>query len=69
MEHKGRILIVEDEKSMREVLKILLEEEGYDTTSAADGLQAIEKIQQDIFDLVITDIKMPRADGFEVLRK
>jgi two-component system response regulator PilR (NtrC family) len=69
MIHKGRILIVEDEKSMREVLKILLEEEGYDTTSAADGLEAIEKIQRDIFDLIITDIKMPKADGFEVLKK
>ncbi len=69
MEHKGRILIVEDEKSMREVLKILLEEEGYDITAAADGIEAGEKIQKDIFDIVITDIKMPRADGFEVLRK
>jgi two-component system response regulator PilR (NtrC family) len=69
MENKGRILIVEDEKSMREVLKILLEEEGYETASAPEGLEAIEKLQQDIFDIVITDINMPKADGFEVLRK
>ena len=69
MAHKGKILIVEDEKSLREVLKILLEEEGYDTESAVDGMEATEMIQQDIYDIVITDLKMPRADGFEVLRK
>jgi len=69
MEHKGRILIVEDEKSMREVLKILLEDEGYETISASDGQDGIRLIQEDIFDIVITDIKMPRADGFEVLKK
>jgi len=69
MAHKGKILIVEDEKSLREVLRILLEEEGYDTESAVDGMEATEMIQQDIYDIVITDLKMPRADGFEVLRK
>jgi two-component system response regulator PilR (NtrC family) len=69
MGHKGKILIVEDEKSMREVLKILLEEEGYETTSAVDGMDAGEMIEQEIYDLVITDMKMPRADGFAVIRK
>jgi two-component system response regulator PilR (NtrC family) len=69
MGHKGKILIVEDEKSMREVLKILLEEEGYETTSAVDGMAAVEMIEQEIYDLVITDMKMPRADGFVVIRK
>ena len=69
MAHKGKILIVEDEKSLREVLTILLEEEGYETASAVDGMAATEMIQQDIYDIVITDLKMPRADGFEVLRK
>jgi len=68
-DYKGRILVVEDERSMREVLRILLEEEMYEVTSAADGEAGIELIKKDIFDLVITDIKMPRADGFEVLKK
>jgi two-component system response regulator PilR (NtrC family) len=67
--YKGKILIVEDEKSMREVLKILLEGENYLVTPAADGLEGISYIDKDIFDLVITDIKMPRIDGFELLRK
>jgi len=67
--HKGKILIVEDENSMREVLKILLEGESYEVTSASEGLEGISHIDKDIFDLVITDIKMPGADGFEVLKK
>jgi two-component system response regulator PilR (NtrC family) len=67
--NKGRILIIEDEKSMREVLRILLEEEAYEVTAASDGLEGIEYIRQNIFDLIITDIKMPKADGFEVLKE
>lgn len=66
---KGKILIVEDEKSMREVLKILLEGENYEVVSACDGLEGISYIDKDIFDLIITDIKMPNIDGFEVLTK
>jgi len=67
--HKGKILIVEDEKSMREVLKMLLEGEGYDVSTAPDGLEGIACLDKDIFDLVITDVKMPKADGFEVLKR
>jgi len=66
---KDRILIVEDEKSLKEVLTILLEEEGYEITAASNGLEGIDYLQKDIFDLVVTDIKMPKADGFEVLKK
>lgn len=69
MDTKAAILIIEDEKSMREVLRILLEEEGYDVASADDGLRGIELMRVRHFDLIITDFKMPRADGFEVLRK
>lgn len=67
--HKGKLLIVEDERSMREVLKILLEGEGYDVATASDGVEGIGCLDKDIFDLVITDVKMPKADGFEVLKK
>lgn len=67
--HRGRILIVEDEKSMREVLKILLEGERYEVVSASDGLEGLSYLTNDIFDLVITDIKMPKVDGFELLKK
>ena len=68
-QRKGRILVVEDEKSMRELLRILLEGEGYDVVSASDGLDGSSYIERDIFDLVITDIKMPGLDGFELLKK
>jgi len=67
--HKGRILIVEDEKSMREVLKILLEGEKYEVVPASDGFEGLSYIKSDIFDLVITDVKMPKVDGFELLKK
>jgi two-component system response regulator PilR (NtrC family) len=67
--HRGRILIVEDEKSMREVLKILLEGERYEVVSASDGLEGLSYLTSDIFDLIITDIKMPKIDGFELLKK
>ncbi len=65
---KGRILIVEDERSMREVLKMLLEGEDYDVITASDGLDGKEYIEKDIFDLVISDIKMPGLDGFGLLK-
>src|SRR3989338_10160333 len=67
--NKGQILIVEDEKSMREVLKILLAGEGYDVTAAADSVDGMNLINRDIFDMVITDIKMPKINGFEILKK
>lgn len=67
--HNGKILVVEDEKSMREVLKILLDGENYEVMTASDGLEGLSSLDKDIFDLVITDMKMPKADGFQVLKK
>ncbi len=65
----ANILVVEDEVSMREVLCMLLEGEGYDVTAASDGDEGIAYIEKDIYDLIITDIKMPGATGFELLDK
>ncbi|RMF43635.1 MAG: sigma-54-dependent Fis family transcriptional regulator, partial [Deltaproteobacteria bacterium] len=62
-----RILIVDDEESLREFLGIMLTREGYEVETAADGGQGVEKLRQSGFDLVITDIQMPRVDGFGVL--
>ncbi|MCE5194088.1 MAG: sigma-54 dependent transcriptional regulator [Nitrospiraceae bacterium] len=67
--NKGRILIVEDEKSMREVLNMLLEGEGYYVTAAKDSTEGMHFINKDIFDMVITDIRMPEISGFEILKK
>jgi len=66
--HQHRILVADDEETIRAILKDELEEEGYAITTAVDGEDAIRLLRQDKFDLVLADIKMPRADGFEVLR-
>ncbi len=66
---KIKILIVEDEQAIRESLQMVLEDEGYIVETAADGLAALNKIQSQNFDLVITDIKMPQMDGMELLEK
>jgi two-component system response regulator PilR (NtrC family) len=63
-----KILIVDDERSMRDVLSIMLKRAGYDVTAAADGEEAIAQIGKEIFDLVITDLKMPKTGGLEVLK-
>ncbi len=65
---KYRILIVDDEESLREVLSIMLHREGYQVDSAADGAQAVTRMREVTYDLVISDIKMPRLSGFELLR-
>ena len=63
----SRILIVDDEKPIRDSLKIVLSDEGYTTEVAGDGEEALEKIKNESFDIVITDIKMPKIDGIQLL--
>jgi len=63
----ARILIVDDEKPIRDSLKIVLADEGYAAEVAGDGEEALEKIKNDSFDIVITDIKMPKLDGIQLL--
>jgi len=62
------ILIVDDEQSMRDFLAIMLKKEGHEVVTVEDGDEAIKAIEKDIYDLVITDIKMPGIDGLQVLR-
>ncbi len=64
----NKILVVDDEQSMRDFLTIMLGKEGYDAVSVEDGQQACQAIDDDIYDLVITDIKMPGISGLDVLR-
>ncbi len=61
------ILVVDDELSMREFLKILLEKEGYRITAAADGKSALSLAESASFDLLISDIRMPGMNGLELL--
>ena len=64
---KHRILVVDDEESMREFLSIMLYREGYAVDAAADGAQAVERLKEHSYDLVISDIKMPRMTGLQLL--
>ena len=63
----AKILIVDDEKPIRDSLKLVLDDEGYSTTVASDGEDAFQRLQEDVYDVVITDIKMPRMDGMQLL--
>jgi DNA-binding NtrC family response regulator len=64
-----KILLVEDDPLLREELQRgLTEIGGYSVEAASNGLEAIQKIEVDVFDLVLTDVKMPGMDGFELLR-
>lgn len=64
---QGSILIADDEPGIRESLSIVLEDEGYNCTAVKDGAQAIKAMEEASFDIVVTDLKMPNADGLEVL--
>ena len=63
------ILVVDDEKSMRDFLSIFLKQEGYKVKCASSGRDAFELLEKKEFDLVITDIKMPDINGVDVLKK
>ena len=62
-----KILIVDDEKGLREVLSIMLKRAGYVVTEASDGEEAIGHLGKEIFDLVITDLRMPGPSGLDLL--
>ena len=65
-EQTATILLVEDEENLHEALKLNLELEGYAVTSAFDGVQALDAIKNEYFDLVILDIMLPEMDGIAV---
>jgi len=64
----ARVLIVDDEKAIRDGLRKILEGEGYQAELSHNGYSAVEKLQVNDFELVITDLKMPGMDGVEVLK-
>lgn len=63
------ILVVDDEKNMRLTLAAILEEEGYSVTEAATGDQAVERCEQQAFDVVLMDVRMPGLNGVDAFRK
>jgi DNA-binding NtrC family response regulator len=68
MEDKRRILVVDDQESMRSLLKDMLEVIGYDVTLAEGGEEALHLMESNQFDLVLTDLNMPGMDGTALLR-
>ena len=66
---KPRLLVVDDELTQCEMLKNILERDGYEVRTAADGQQALELLEGGNFDLVLSDQRMPRMDGLELLQR
>ncbi|MEE9278752.1 MAG: sigma-54 dependent transcriptional regulator [Myxococcota bacterium] len=64
---EGRVLIVDDEGNMRRVLAALVRRDGFDTIEAANGVAALEKLENADVDVVLTDLKMPQMNGLELL--
>lgn len=68
MDKPRRILVVDDDRAIRFLLSEALLREGFEVSLARDGVESLEKLEKDDFDLVITDINMPRLDGIEMLK-
>src|SRR5512145_2496978 len=65
---RGRVLVVDDQRNMRATTAMLLREGGHAVEEADGGAAAIRRVQQEPFDVVLTDLRMPEVDGLEVLR-
>jgi YesN/AraC family two-component response regulator len=63
----ARILVVEDEELMRDMLAELFKDQGHNTATASNGIEALKAIEEDNFDLIVTDIVMPEKDGLSVI--
>lgn len=66
---KKRILIIEDEESLLKLETILLTVKGYEVTGALTGVDALKKIADDTFDMILLDIMLPDMDGFDICNK
>ncbi len=64
-----KILIIEDEEILLELLEKKLTQEGYQVRIAKDGIEGLEKVEQEIPDVILLDIVMPRMGGFEVMER
>jgi len=67
--HRARVLVVDDETEVRQVMVRMLSAVGYDVCAAKDGAEAISMLDREVVDLVVTDLAMPNGDGMSVLRK
>ncbi|GBD91846.1 transcriptional regulatory protein ZraR [bacterium BMS3Abin04] len=65
----AKILVVDDEEAIRTSIQMILNEEGYRTDTASDGQEALDRIKSEDYDIIISDIKMPKWDGIQLLEK
>ncbi len=65
---RGKILVIDDEETIRDFVKMFFEDREFDVTSAFDGQDGVEKFDKEPFDLVVCDMLMPRMIGLNVLR-
>ncbi len=68
MDQKYKILIVDDDETIRSTMKAILEDEGYSVDSAANGKEAIKKTQEQSYNLALLDIRLPDMEGVELLK-
>ncbi|MGO9754017.1 MAG: response regulator [Solirubrobacteraceae bacterium] len=68
-DHAPRILLVDDEQSIQTLLSYPLRKDGYDVVQATDGRQALDRFDEQEFDLVVLDVMLPKIDGLEVCRR
>src|SRR5512136_25988 len=64
-----RILIIDDEESFRHMLSVILKKEGFDVDTASDGENGMQKVTVNPYDQILCDIRMPRMDGLDFLKK
>jgi two-component system response regulator ResD len=69
MPSSARVLVVDDEQSLRRLLRLYLEKEDYDVIEAQDGLDALSLLRRGGIDVALVDVMLPELDGFEVLRR
>lgn len=69
MDNNQKVLIVEDDRFLRELYEELLSEEGFDVTTAEDGEIGFNKLHEGGYDIVLLDILLPKKDGLEILRE
>ncbi len=69
MASRGHILVVDDERAIRRLLRMYLTDAGYTVTEAADGSEALDQVRRGGIDLVLLDLMLPEVDGFEVTRR
>lgn len=63
------VLVVDDDPAIRELVATLLEDEGYEVRRASDGIEALQELDADGIDLVVSDVSMPRLDGATLARR